>query len=257
MPRQAREKSKTGVYHVMVRGINRQQIFHDQEDFRKYLRILQRSKELSKYKLFAYCLMINHVHLLIQEDQEEISQVMKRIGTSYAWWYNRKYHRTGHVFQDRYRSEKVEDDQYLLTVIRYIHRNPVKAGICRMPQEYPWSSCASYYGQEDYPLNLIYSELILQIFGQDIDKAQQRFRDFMEEDNEDSCLEDNSPCKMEDEVLYREIIRIMGNRPLEDLQLMPKKQRDWILKQLKQIEGTSLRQISRVTGIGLNIIFKA
>lgn len=133
MPRQARMKSKTGIYHVIVRGISQQNIFHDEEDFMKYLEMLERVKKKSGFKLYGYCLMGNHVHLLIHESQDELSVVMKGLGISYAWWYNWKYKRTGHVFQDRYKSECVEDDTYLLTVIRYIHQNPVKAGMVTKP----------------------------------------------------------------------------------------------------------------------------
>ena len=108
MPRQARRKSKSGIYHIMLRGINQQQIFEDSEDFEKILQILKDCKAVSEYKLFAYCLMGNHIHLLVQEDKEPIEQVMKRIATRFVYWYNIKYQRVGHLFQDRFKSEPVE-----------------------------------------------------------------------------------------------------------------------------------------------------
>ena len=131
MPRQARRKSKSGIYHIMLRGINQQQIFEDSEDFEKILQILKDCKAVSEYKLFAYCLMGNHIHLLVQEDKEPIEQVMKRIATRFVYWYNIKYQRVGHLFQDRFKSEPVEDDTYFLTVLRYIHQNPMKAGLSK------------------------------------------------------------------------------------------------------------------------------
>src|SRR5690554_3854054 len=127
MPRRAREKSSTGVYHVMLRGINKQKIFHDQEDYEKFIEIVKNYKELCTYELYAYCLMSNHFHLLIKEGKEELAAVFRRIGAKYVYWYNLKYKRCGHLFQDRYRSEVVETQQYLLTVLRYIHQNPLKA----------------------------------------------------------------------------------------------------------------------------------
>jgi REP element-mobilizing transposase RayT len=116
MARQARQRCDNGVYHIVMRGINRQDIFYDEDDYQRFMGTLERLKT-DKFEVYGYCLMSNHVHLLIHEKSEEIPQIMKRIGTSYAWWYNRKYQRTGHVFQGRYGSECVEDDEYLLTVI--------------------------------------------------------------------------------------------------------------------------------------------
>ena len=135
MARQARKKSNSGIYHIILRGINRQQIFEDGEDYSKFLRILEECKAISKFEIFAYCLMNNHIHLLLKEVKEPIEQVMKRITTRFVYWYNIKYQRSGHLFQDRFKSEPVESDEYFLTVIRYIHQKPVKAGLCEKPQD--------------------------------------------------------------------------------------------------------------------------
>ncbi|MCJ7806540.1 MAG: transposase, partial [Clostridia bacterium] len=119
MPRRAREKSSTGVYHVMLRGINRQNIFKDREDRQQFITTLVKYKKVSGYEIYGYCLMTNHMHLLIKEGGESIDRILKRIGASYVYWYNKKYARCGHLFQDRFKSEPVEDDQYLLVVLRY------------------------------------------------------------------------------------------------------------------------------------------
>ncbi len=92
---------------------------------------------------------------------------MSRIGTSYAWWYNRKYGRSGHVFQGRYGSERVENDDYLLSVLRYIHNNPVKAKMVQEPEEYRWSSIHVYYGGREYPNGLSEPSFALGIINQD------------------------------------------------------------------------------------------
>lgn len=141
MPRAVRKKSSTGIYHVLARGINQQRIFEEEADFAAYLEVLARVKREAPFTLFAYCLMSNHVHLLVREQSVSVSQVLQRIGVSYAYRFNRKYDRSGHLFQDRFKSEPVEDDRYFATVVRYIHRNPVKAGICERPDQYLWSSC--------------------------------------------------------------------------------------------------------------------
>ena len=117
MPRTGRERSKSGIYHIVLRGSNRQTIFEDEEDAIKFLQTLQTYKETSGYKIYAYCLMGNHVHLLLKEEQEELGIIMRRIGASYVYWYNWEHQRCGHLFQDRYKSEVVEDENYLLTVL--------------------------------------------------------------------------------------------------------------------------------------------
>ena len=113
----------------MLRGINQQQIFEDEEDNLRFLETLFKYKQQCGYEIYAYCLMGNHVHILLKEGKEDLTLVLKRIAGSYVYWYNWKYHRSGHLFQDRFKSEPVENDIYFLTVIRYIHQNPVKAGV--------------------------------------------------------------------------------------------------------------------------------
>ena len=144
MPRQARRKSESGIYHIILRGINQQTIFHDDEDNRKFLFVLNYYKNICNYKILAYCLMKNHIHLLLKEEGEDLSLIMKRIAGKYVYWYNAKYNRIGHLFQDRFKSEPVEDDAYLITALRYIHQNPVKAQISPDISEYPYSSYNEY-----------------------------------------------------------------------------------------------------------------
>ena len=159
MPRQAREKSSTGIYHVMLRGINQQQIFEEQEDYLKFLEIVKEYKIISKFEIYAYCLMGNHIHLLIKVLEEPLEQIFKRIGGKFVYWYNIKYQRVGHLFQDRFKSEPVETTDYFLTVIRYIHQNPIKAGLCKELIDYPYSSYKEYIFGGD----LIDREFVLQM----------------------------------------------------------------------------------------------
>ena len=144
MPRRARTKSSTCIYHVMIRGINRQNLFEDDEDRYRFIEILRECKEISGYELYAFCLMTNHVHLLLRECDEPLEVIFKRIGSRYVYWYNDKYQRVGHLFQDRFRSENVEDDTYFLTVLRYIIQNPMKGGMEKEPGTYRWTSFREY-----------------------------------------------------------------------------------------------------------------
>lgn len=140
MARCLRQRSSTGIYHVMLRGVNKQDIFDDSSDYSTFLNMAMRCREIDGTKLFAFCLMKNHVHLLIKEGSDGLSSFMHRLAGRYAKWYNKKNGRVGYLFQDRFKSEAVEDDSYLITVIKYIHYNPVKAGICSSPMNYKFSS---------------------------------------------------------------------------------------------------------------------
>ena len=166
MPRSARISAESGIYHIMLRGINHQQIFEDDEDYRMFLRVIHSCKKVSKFKVIAYCLMGNHVHLMIKEGEESLEQIFKRVGVRFVIWYNLKYQRTGHLFQDRFRSEAVEDFRYLNTVIVYIHQNPIKAGLCKKLEEYRYSSYVEYLKQPylvdmDYVNGLVDKETII------------------------------------------------------------------------------------------------
>ena len=257
MPRRPREKSETGIYHVIVRGINRQDIFSDDNDYQRYLETLDRTKNISGYGIYAYCLMNNHVHLLVKETKEDIGQVMKRIVTSYAHWYNSKHDRSGHVFQGRYKSECVEDDAYLMTVIRYIHNNPVKAGIVQKPDQYQWSSYKTYCTGKKDLYGLIEPSIVLKLFSEDKEAAIKQFRQFSLEKSDDTCLEDETPIRISDKQMTAKIKEILKGNDISDLQQMERVKRDAVLHRAKKIKGTSIRQIARITGIGYNIIYRA
>lgn len=143
MPRSSRVLSESGVYHVMMRGVNRDVLFLDPEDCQRFLLALAKTKEASGCSVLAYCLMGNHVHLLLRTDREPLGVVIKRLGVRYARWFNDKYERVGHVFQGRFRSKPVETDAYLLTVVRYIWGNPVEAGFVDEVAELVRSSCGA------------------------------------------------------------------------------------------------------------------
>lgn len=163
MARRIREISSTGIYHVMLRGINKQNIFFAEDDYLRMMKIL-RDAPFEKDPLtgkvvkdnlctiYAYCILDNHVHILIREGEMKISEVMQSIELRYALYYNKKYERVGHLFQGRFESEAVNDSPYFYTLLRYIHRNPVKALEAKTPEEYPYSSWNEYI---NYPTNLM------------------------------------------------------------------------------------------------------
>ncbi|WP_416358821.1 transposase [Desulforamulus putei] len=253
MPRRARQSSKTGIYHIMLRGINRQSIFEDDEDREKFLQVLNKYKEICRYLVYGYCLMDNHIHLLIKEGEEFLADAMKRIGASYVYWYNRKYERCGHLFQDRYMSEPVEDDSYLLTVLRYIHQNPLKAKIVNHIKEYKWSSYGEYLGKE----KIIEPALIFNILSEDLSRAKGIFVQFMNQSDDSPFLDINETKKISDKEA-KEIIERYGNlKAAGELRKLEKDKRDEVLRKLKQIQGISTRQIARITGISQSVITRA
>lgn len=257
MPRKPREKSESGIYHIILRGTNRQEIFHDDEDCFRFLVTLERYKKQTETKIYGWCLMDNHIHLLLGEGNEEISATMKRIGVSYVGYYNWKYNTVGHLFQDRFASESVDSDAYLMTVIRYIHQNPAKAGLVKKLTDWKWSSCMGYYGGEAYPSGLLDSELILDMFSKERTSAITGFRKFNEAENGDRCLDDEKTKRLTDEQAKAAMNELIPVTEMVQIKSLPKAQRDEIISKVKQIEGLTQRQAARILGISPNLIFKA
>ena len=139
MPRQPREYSKSKIYHIMYKGIDGQDIFYDENDKLDFLEKLLENKKEFKFKIFSYCLMNNHVHLVIGIEAENLSNAMKSLSLKYVLYFNKKYERSGPLFQNRFNSKCIENQKYFLDVCRYVHQNPEKAGICKTSQ-YKWSS---------------------------------------------------------------------------------------------------------------------
>lgn len=245
MPRNAREKSENSTYHIMLRGINQQQIFEEEEDYCKFLEILKYYQTVSEYKVYAYCLMGNHIHLLMEFGKEDIGQVFKRIGAKYVYWYNIKYGRKGHLFQDRYKSEPVDDDAYFLTVMRYIHQNPIKAGLCKKVDGYKYSSFQEYkYGTEIIDIDYV-TEFV----------PKEDFEEYNNEIINASCLdiEEKKVFRVTDEEAKRIIKKYSKCKTVTDFQLLDIKERNKCIKKFKE-KGVSIRQISRLTGIPKGIV---
>lgn len=249
MARKQRIKSRSGIYHVMMRGINRQTIFEDDQDKWRFLETVRRFKSISNYSIFAYCLMDNHVHLLLRESNESLSTAIKRISSSYVYWYNEKYERSGHLFQGRFKAEVVEDAAYFLTVLRYIHQNPLKAGLTVDVFASAWTSVNEYIGQT----HMVDIDFGLNLFSTDRNQAISLYKAYMKELNDDQCLEDIVQARVSDDDV-RSYLSILGIENKSSLQQMDRDKRNTILAKLKKIEGTSLRQLARITGISKSVI---
>jgi len=228
----------------MLRGINQQNIFHDDEDNLKFLETLADCKQVDGFTLYSFCLMSNHVHLLIKVNNSDLGQTFKRIGVRYVYWYNLKYKRIGHLFQDRYKSEPVETEEYFLSVLRYIHQNPVKAGITSDIAAYRWSSYSEYIGS----CRIVDTQFAIDILGKN------DFAIFHETDESMSCLEDTArPIRLSDDEAKKAITDTLGSRHIEYAQHFDPSERSEFLKKLKA-KGLSIRQISRLTGLSKGLV---
>lgn len=186
MARKPRIHYPGALYHVMVRGNNGEKVLADEIDKRKYFNVLTQYKEKLGFKLYAFCIMDNHAHFLIEVQDVSLSQIMQRIQQVYTQWFNRKYNRTGHVFQQRYKALLCDKDSYLLQLIRYIHNNPIKANLDD-GLKYKWSSHAYYVGKEKG--NFIDMSDVLNMFSADRREALKQYLRFMDQKPEEIMYE--------------------------------------------------------------------
>ncbi|MCL6559116.1 MAG: transposase [Firmicutes bacterium] len=250
----------------MLRGNERKDIFYDDEDRIRFLETLNKMKEDGNYHIYAYCLMSNHVHLLMKEGKDSIQRSMKRICVSYVYYFNNKYQRIGHLFQDRYRSEAVDEESYILTAARYIHNNPVKAGIVEKAEDFKWSSYKEYISKIGYKQGLVEREFLLSLLSDREERAIALFREFAYESVVDELIEyeeSTAKTRIKDTVkknLKDEIIKVLENRGynLENLKsCRDKKIRNELIREIRETTGASVRELSRLLGISKDMIFRA
>jgi REP element-mobilizing transposase RayT/biotin operon repressor len=261
LPRQRRKIGLSKIYHVIARGNERKDIFLDDEDKNKFIQIIINKKKKNEYILYVYCLMNNHLHLLLKEEKDNISRIMRRINTAYAYYFNKKYNRVGHVFQNRFRSEPVENDRYLISLIRYIHNNPVKAKIVNQPHQYKWSSYSLYLREQK---SIINKEEILNFFSADKSKAIRLFTKF--------CCQQNNDIFMDYQEVFREVKEITSvekakkyvSRYLKEkgLQIeslkdkVNKEYRDELIIELKEKTNLSYREMANILGFSREVVEK-
>lgn len=258
MSRHARIQSGTGIYHIMLRGVNRQEIFFDDEDRIKFIQIL--TQQLSpkddlgfplpaRCVIYAYCLMPNHVHLLIRESSEMISETMKRIAQTYAQYFNWRHQRIGHLFQERFRSEPVNDMEYFITLIRYIHQNPIAGGLSKTAADYPWSSWHEYISQPSNCPNIcntshVFKRItlkdLIELVNQPMAKASK-------------ILDIDTVGKRTDEEVRDFLSQNFPQFSISNLTNVGRYQQEQVISMAIEY-GAGLRQIVRITGIPYGIV---
>ncbi len=238
--------------HIMLRGIGRMTLFYQKEDYLKFREILKNVTKSENVAVLAYCLMDNHVHLLLQADPKDIPLFLKRVEISYALYFNRVYERVGHLFQNRYRSEPVYDKSYLMNALRYILHNPEVAGIGNW-RTYRWSSAKCYL--RGVPDGITADQRALEIMGSRkelclfLDKASNK---------EQSKLAEPADLRhgFSDAAAVKIICRTCELTGPEKLGTLDRPTMLVYLTKLKK-EGLTIRQLERVTGINRNLIQRA
>ena len=245
----------------MMRGINHQNIFEDAEDYYQFITTLDRVRvqydDLGlpcgiNCTIYAYCLMANHFHLLIRERNEQIGEVVKRLASSYVYYYNHKYLRDGHLFKERFKSEPVNDMEYFTILLRYIHQNPLKAGIVEKVKDYEYSSWGEYDGTVEPVFQICDVNTVLnRITFKELDEW---VNDPLDDDV--CCLDNDNErprLRLSDDQVWQEIIKYVGVGNSSDFQKLEKSKQRETLRTLLET-GASVRQLQRLTGLGRGII---
>lgn len=250
MTRARRATSDIGLYHVFARGVGRCIIYEDDDDRELFLSYLERFLVRPGIKMLAWCLMDNHYHLVLQGPMERISEGMKRLNSSYALAFNEKHDRNGHLFQGRFRSETIDSEEYLLTAVRYVHQNPLRAELCATC-DYDWSSYRGYFSNP----RLVDNSLIRELLG--TEDAFQSLHD--EIDYTATCIDVDSPRgrrSLSSERALEVARAVLSDTRVEEVAGLERAKRNESLRALKEA-GLSLRQIERITGVPKSVIADA
>ena len=241
--------SISNIYHVMMRGVNRQAIFENDGDRLHFMSVLKECKEISGFRLHAFCLMPNHLHFLIEPAGEPLDLVFRRIGVRYAVWYNRKHQRAGHLFQDRFRSENVENDLYYMTVLRYILQNPMKAGLEPHLGTYRWSSYPAYAKGTG---SITDTQYATELFG-----TRESLIDFVRMGNEDIVMDETDPeWPLQDDDAKKIMEQITGCSATEEFRRLDRQLRNEYIRRM-YAEKLSIGQIARLAGFSKSTVHEA
>ena len=245
MPRLSRKFSYSKVYHIIVKGIDSQNIFYDNQDRKVFLKYLLETKKQFEYQIYAYCLMVNHVHLIIRVNDEFLSKSIQGLLVKYVSYFNKKYDRSGTLFQDRFKSKLVENQRYFLEVCKYVHRNPEKARICKT-EKYEWSSYLEYIKKE----KIINKRVLLHYFNNDINE----FIKFTTKNNDLSQLDNFAEFEMIERLTDEQLENILMQKfAIKDIKKIinyftdsSRKELEELIARIKKIKGTNITQVSRV-----------
>ena len=250
-----REQSESNIYHVFAHGTGKQIIFEDEDDRHLLHALLNKNFRLNSIDVHAWCFMDNHIHLLLRGEIESVSKSLKSVLESYAMSFNKKYGRSGHLFQEAFKSEPINNDSHYLATLRYIHQNPLKAGFSRTCS-FSWSSFNEYCECNTLP-SLCDKHFAIELFGD-----LEQFLHFHEAISlNDICIDVPKPYErnktrgMRDEEALSLARSIIGTRGVEVIKSWPREKRNAGIVSLCDA-GLTYRQIERLTGITRGIIYR-
>lgn len=250
MPRVARMYSKTitETYHIIIRGINKQDIFFDDSDKEKFIDIIKKIKEEFKFELYLYVLMNNHVHLVIHDINNQMSNIMHKVCLIYAMYFNKKYERVGHLFQNRFKSINVINKSNLFNLVKYIHNNSYKEKMSSITG-YKWSSYKEYVNKKEK--GITDTDFILELFDQDRDKAIERFIKYNNRDSQKEYIEIELICgnRITDEDAIQYIKENLKINNVLEIHKFNKTIRDSYIYRISKIKGLYKGQVARILGI--------
>jgi putative transposase len=241
MARKPRIEFEGGFYHVIARGNQRQKVFLEEGDFLKYLEFLSNYKDRYGFWIYAYVLMSTHVHLLIETGQVPLSKILQGINQRFTMYFNWRYGTVGHLFQGRYKAILCDKDAYLFSLVKYLHCNPVRAGMVKQPEEYRWSSHREYFGMKRN--GFVDTGLLLGMLSENLNRGRSLYREYMRKEektsNEDFYRTVDQRV-LGDEVFVEQVRERAENRPLRGR------------RRHRVSLGEIARGIEEVTGIGLS-----
>ena len=246
MARKPRIEYPGAFYHIMTRGNRKIKIFFDDEDRERFIETISRYKKKYDLVVYAYTLMDNHIHLLIERGSAPLSKAMQGMLQSYTQWHNRRYEKVGHLFQGRYKAILCDKDSYLLVLIRYIHLNPVRAGYVDVPEEYQWSSHRAYLGLSRS--DIVDVDFALGQFAPKRGKAIRLYREFINEElaggrrEEFYCMRDQRI--LGDEAFYWKVIERIKQKPTRMAGVINDKALEDIVKEVNQRTGVGPDELS-------------
>ena len=252
MSKYLREFSNSKIYHIIIKGIDESTIFYDDEDRNVFFNKLKVTKKKFKYKILAYCLMNNHVHLVISIENENLSKGIQSLIIRYASYFNRKYDRKGPFVQNRFNSKKVESQRYFLEVCRYVHRNPEKAGI-EKTEKYRWSSYLEYIGKE----KIIDRRFLMHYLGNDINNFIEYTTKKESKQEVDRLADFEMIRKLSDDIVIKIILEKFKFNSVDEIINYFKNEKNYEkIKTLKEIQGTNPTQIRRIIRVSRRLIEK-
>ena len=239
-----RKIASTKLYHIVVRGVNKQNIFYDKQDVKKYQREIQRTKEKYQYQLLAYAFMDNHVHLVIKDINNNISKIMQSLELRYVKYFNLKYERINNLSEFRFKSKPIETEEYLKNVVRYVHRNPEKIG----ENIITWrTSYLEYIEQKEY---LAQIEDVMALFkkgGNYIENFIEFHKNYSVWQDYDKDYELN--VRITDQEAGQEMLKKKKKDNIMDFQRYTQEEQKYWIKKIGKIEGITKAQIARILGI--------